>query len=398
MKTLILKVAQDRLERIANIAPIRAIEELIWNSLDADATDVSVSFTQNAMSGIENISVSDNGHGIDYDTAEFAFGSLGGSKKQAKAKSPTGRLYHGKEGEGRYKSFRLGRNILWKSRFRSKSKEIQKLNIQVYAATRDKSELSDLQKSNDDGTGVEVISSSIADGCNSLLDDKASDYLTIQLASYLFGYNKIRIDYDGKKVNPNEILADKVEIPLSEDSGGTLVEAELLICEWKKGKHTGLFLCNNDGVVIHKTDYTGCSDFSYSAYLKSSIFAELDKDDLLCLEDLHPNVAILKNSAQDEIRKHFKKRMTSKAAELVAKLRHDKIYPYQDDPTNEVEKAERQVFDICAVKIYQSLPSFQNTDRRQKEFTLALIKQAIESSSSNLSTILQKVLELSDDE
>ena len=60
MKEISVKVQGDHLERISKVGkPILAVSELVWNSLDADSTEVRVKFTTNVMGGVERIQVSD---------------------------------------------------------------------------------------------------------------------------------------------------------------------------------------------------------------------------------------------------------------------------------------------------------------------------------------------------
>src|SRR5262249_25652497 len=109
IKTLEVGIAPDALEQIAKVGVERAVEELIWNALDAEATKVSVIFCTNSLDGIEQIVVSDNGHGISYDQAEAIFRQIGGSLKTNRRRSPKlERPYHGKDGKGRYKAFSIG--------------------------------------------------------------------------------------------------------------------------------------------------------------------------------------------------------------------------------------------------------------------------------------------------
>src|SRR3954447_13386686 len=78
-----VQVQSDYLERISKVRkPIIAVAELIWNGLDADATDVRVEFEHNALGTLERIRVADNGIGLSRDEAEPAFANLGGSRKR----------------------------------------------------------------------------------------------------------------------------------------------------------------------------------------------------------------------------------------------------------------------------------------------------------------------------
>ena len=73
----------DHLKRLATArSPILAIAELVWNALDADATQVEVEVLRNKLDGINLIRVTDNGRGISFSEAQAGFKNLGGSRKQ----------------------------------------------------------------------------------------------------------------------------------------------------------------------------------------------------------------------------------------------------------------------------------------------------------------------------
>ena len=44
-----------------------AICEYIWNGFEANATEVRISYTENDLTSIESMTISDNGDGITYD-------------------------------------------------------------------------------------------------------------------------------------------------------------------------------------------------------------------------------------------------------------------------------------------------------------------------------------------
>ena len=394
MQQLNLKVADDKLEKIANVSPISAIEELIWNGLDADASNVKVSFLLNDMKGIDQIKVFDDGIGISFEQGKFAFGSLGGSPKKTKRKSPSGRLFHGKEGEGRYKAFKLGREITWKSVFKDKERKLKAFEIQADAATRSHPVMSDIVDKKDGLTGVEVVINTVDDTCLSLLDHTVTEKLTLRLASYLMGYSNVVVEYDCQRIDPNSKLLGKKEVDLAENVDGKAVNGSLLICEWRGGKHKGLFLCNEAGIILEEANDLFNWDLSCTAYLKSKLFENLANEGKLDIYKLFPEAKALTEAAYKSLRSYFKNRLKDKAVSLVAQLKNEKIYPYKNKPVDAVEEMERQVFDICAVKVYEGLPSFSGTEKKQKEFTLSLIKEAIEAGPSALKQILQKVLAL----
>ncbi|HEX2417037.1 MAG TPA: ATP-binding protein, partial [Micromonosporaceae bacterium] len=103
MADLHLQASDDHVERLAHENdPVRAIVELVWNAIDAEATEVVVAREQGDMDGIIAITVSDNGHGISLDELESTFGRIGGSWKLHATKTKNGkRGLHGQRGEGR---------------------------------------------------------------------------------------------------------------------------------------------------------------------------------------------------------------------------------------------------------------------------------------------------------
>ena len=57
----------DYIASLSRASPLAAIEELVWNALDADAHEVRIDIIQNALGAVEAIRISDDGAGIDVD-------------------------------------------------------------------------------------------------------------------------------------------------------------------------------------------------------------------------------------------------------------------------------------------------------------------------------------------
>lgn len=73
-----------------------AICEYIWNSLEAHATEINISYNNNAAFGIDDFTISDNGDGIDYNDLADTFGAFLTSQKnqmslQMKSKANKGK-------------------------------------------------------------------------------------------------------------------------------------------------------------------------------------------------------------------------------------------------------------------------------------------------------------------
>ena len=77
--------------------PHIALAELVKNSYDADATDVTIKFLPNE----DRIEVKDNGHGMTHDEFKNSWMRIGTTHKKEKKSSDSGRLMTGSKGVGR---------------------------------------------------------------------------------------------------------------------------------------------------------------------------------------------------------------------------------------------------------------------------------------------------------
>ena len=111
-RRLTVKAQPDFLDRLAQAPRLAALEELIWNAFDECAHNVSVEFTTNAMLGIDEIIIVDDGNSLKYERAAEAFENLGKSNKVGRSLE-TGERLHGRKGEGRYKALSLGNEVIW---------------------------------------------------------------------------------------------------------------------------------------------------------------------------------------------------------------------------------------------------------------------------------------------
>ena len=120
MKQIYVQAQADHIESIFRGTPLAALEELVWNALDADAREVKVDLVTNPLGAVEAVRISDDGTGIDVLRADQTFGNLGGSWKRAgKGTVLAGRRLHGRHGRGRFKAFALGSNVEWRTTMRA---------------------------------------------------------------------------------------------------------------------------------------------------------------------------------------------------------------------------------------------------------------------------------------
>lgn len=107
-----------------------------------------------------------------------------------------------------------------------------------------------------------------------------------------------------------------------------------------------------------------------------------------------PEYNVLRDEAYEVLKSIYRKRLANEASKEVQKLKEEKVYPYTGEANSIIEVAERQVFDICAVKINQYLPELGKLNKGSKQFTYRLLKEALQSNPTSLTKILNEVLNL----
>jgi hypothetical protein len=87
--------------------PIQAIYELVWNGLDANATEVCIDLIHNQIGGLDNVTVVDNGDGIDVKNIQYNFGRFNESSNRYDDDK------HGSNGRGRLSFHILSNKAIW---------------------------------------------------------------------------------------------------------------------------------------------------------------------------------------------------------------------------------------------------------------------------------------------
>ena len=83
MEELELQTSDDLVSRLAHEGdPVRAVVELVWNAIDAEAASVEVLLERSESDAVVGVKVVDDGHGISSDEVRGTFGRIGDSWKK----------------------------------------------------------------------------------------------------------------------------------------------------------------------------------------------------------------------------------------------------------------------------------------------------------------------------
>ena len=403
-KSVNVEITQEHFDRSIKGSPKEAVKELIWNACDADAKNIEVSFDYDGIAGAESVSdiyVKDDGHGIAIDRIEEYFGKYGRSQKTYSDKSPGGRIYHGKLGQGRYKSLAAGNFLDWDSVFQDESGTLLHCEIHINSASRMNISYSETaDKAEAEHTGTIVHIHGIPDEKIGFITKMAEPMETIPdllatFAPYLLAYTNITIKYNGVTVDPaQQIKSQEDQELVYEEDGKEPIKARLSAITWKEAQFNKLYICGSSGVVYAEMDYTPLKRTSTSLYLMGDLFEQMHRDNTLAMGNTNPAYAYFEEEAKKFARALVGEQEEEDAAVEIARIKEEGIYPYDGEPEDDMKKAERDVFDVFAVQVNRAVPQLKSSSRQTKKLTYRLMREAINTNPASIKTILTEVFNL----
>ncbi len=392
-------LTHDHMKRVSSSKPVHALCELIWNSLDADATQIHVRFFKNALDSYDKIIVEDNGTGVSRKHIEGYLSYIGNSWKGNRHTTDKGRPIHGKKGEGRFKTFSLGGYITWRSVYKVKDTNYE-IHLSFHADRLDTYDIHE-EKQTKQPTGLTVSIENLNKNISRLNFDDIYMSISQTFAFYLYCYPDVAIYIDNKKIDVNQEINHKQDYEFEVDGVDGL--NKLIIIEWERISSKSILLCKENGAVLK--EYTPKpyrlrnQGYSFSAYLCSSYLDKLNADNSLELFELQSVGQVLIEKSLEIINQYFLKKQQQYNLERLERWKADGIYPFEEaDNLSQLELAKREIFDIVASKVEDGLPKFSQTDTKTKRFAFKLLLQAIQNNPESLQTIITEVLNLPKDE
>ena len=382
-------LTKQHLERLAQTQPLTGIIELIWNALDADATEVAVEFVRNEMDGLEEIRVRDNGHGMLASAASESFGELGGSWKREARQSPSGRALHGRDGRGRFRAAGIGSRIVWRTVAADEAADGQHMrtSIELQFSNLVHVVVSDPEPT-DESTGTTVVIPDL--GANppvGLGGDGPVERLTATFALQLQTYNA-HITYDRTEVDPVRLQLNRADIELPAEGDDAL----LTIVEWNRRIDRGLYLCDSKGTPLaEQPPGIQAAGFEFTAYLQWTGFEGRDETDLQMANLDSGERKRLLEAAKDAMRDHFRARIHEKTREQIDQWKTERTYPFEGEPKDQTEQTVRDVFDVVALSASSTVNA---SEVRSRRFSLRLLREAVEQDPGSLRRVLNEVLDL----
>lgn len=381
-----VELDKHHLEELA-ARPLTAIRELVWNSLDADADTVDVSFARGQLGGVEEIRIADNGHGMTRQDAEESFRSLGGSWKLTTTKSKTkGRILHGKHGRGRFRAAGIGQLIRWETV--AESEDARTLTrIEIRSDNLRGVDISD-PESTDLPIGTKVLIAGFSKAPEGL-GEGAVDRLLSQLAIYIEQYGPA-ITFDGIRLDPTKIQAARTSYELAVDVEG---DVGLEVIEWTRPVDRALHLCNAEGIALDDVPVAiRAPGYDFTGYVRWTGFEDEGR---LFAPELDPASRAVIEAAREQLRAHFRERADAQRRQQLEEWKTEEVYPFDSEPAGPTEVAARELFEVVAVTARDAVNA---ADKRGRQFSLRLLKEAMEQDPGSLQRVLEEVLDLPEEQ
>ena len=389
MRRLSVSVGQDHLLKLAR-TPRHGLLELVWNALDADATEVDVEVSVNNLGTIDRVVISDNGVGITAERAEMQFDKLGNSWKGVAKLSDGGRPFHGQFGRGRWSAFGIGQQASWTSYAERVTGKVERLRIDGQRTDLAGFDYEEPVAADGHKTGTSVVIASLMGNAQRyFLSSEPFIDLTTEFATYVENYG-IKITYDGSLIDPRTMQLGSEDIVLDVPSAVPR-RVELRLIEWNVPVRRSLYFVDSNGAILYETRAgIQAPSFDFTAYVKWPAARSMQSE--LQLEDLAPEPipAIIK-AVKKAMRDYFAKRDREKRSRLINLWKKEDSYPFRGEASGNVQRAERELFDVVAVTAASAI---EPMDKRERQLSFALIQQALTQNPQAVHSILRDVLEL----
>ena len=381
-----------------------ALCEYIWNGFEANAKNVSVTFEENELSGIESISISDDGDGIVYDELAETFGAFLVSKKNSlslKVKSKSNK------GKGRFSFGVFAKNATWRTKYK-KDNSILSYCITLDGANKQEIIYDDVPTiSNDINTGTTVSFYNIHDiTSESVTFESLEEYFLTEFSWFLYLFKDRHLSINGINLDYSKHINEEFSDSVYFDVSGNRFEVDLIVWKEKiKEKFCCYFMSDfNELIGIDTTSFNrNTVGFNHSVFIKSAIFNDFDivdndplaQSNLFTIDNYKAVLKEVKSRVQELIEKQLNSYMATKADNVIYKMINEKkTFPvFSNDAYGELKK-----HDLIRVTkgLYCTEPRlfYKLKDIQEKSF-LGFLKLLLDSEErENILSIVEQIVDL----
>lgn len=357
---------------------------------------MAITCSYNELHGLDEITVADDGNGMNLERAERGFSRVGDSwKLMAGTRSDSGeRVVHGRHGRGRYAAFSLGNVVRWVSTAERVEGGLGVVQVSGRRTSLDSFDLVTLgldPESNETGTTVSITELTPEAVRSFDAAGELRQSILIEFALHLDRFKDFTIRFLGDDIDPASVRDHSEVITLtgSDDWSG---QATLTVIEWKlQSVRRAIFLCDADERVFDEVESRIQAPGSeFTAYLK---WAGFNSSEPVGLEDdVDTPRGRLIAAARETLREYLAERQRLREAATIQRWRDEGVWPYKHEPKTPIEVATRDTFRVVAMAASRTLD--ESRSGQSKALALRLLKETFESDPESLLPILTDLARL----
>lgn len=393
--------------------PKLAIAEYIWNGFDAKADKIEINYELNALDSITELSIKDNGIGINLNELNSKFNPFFESEKTIQISSPKHTsIMHGKNGVGRLTFFTFANTAKWTTTYNNDEKKLESgyIKINVNGLNAYTSQKFDRPKEKDTGT---TVTFSDLDISKQQLDNSIVPYLIREFCWFLELNKplKFTIFINGIPLDYSQNIIDFDDgIKIYYEQSNTIFDIKFI--QWKESllkEFSKYYFLDDTESEVYK-DYTTLNnkgdEFYHSVYIQSDFFKEFDfksKEDqkqtkLFGKAKSSPEYKYLIKEVNKLLKEHRKPFLREYASHLIEQYEQDGIMPtYQNEWEEKFKKPQLEETIIGLYEVQPKLFSSLNID--QKKTFVRLLDLILDSNErENLFKIIEEVIDLDSEE
>lgn len=374
------------------LEPWQPLAELIWNGLDANATEVSVIVRRNDMGGVESISILDNGDGIDFTRPLDNFRRFNDSLKR---KSHS---MHGSKGRGRLAFHKICNRAIWFTKFENQDAyiEVESSHLRdIKGTTIPSLQQNALLSTQESGTCVELLNfvRPIAD------TDSLLSQLSLEFGWHLALNSEKRILVDGFPVIPP--AHTRVERIIKVENEEFKIELLHWAQKLQSEKSYNYLLDSNGNVIFHMPSSLNHKPGYYTSLFISSSWFDAYSSDQALSQELHTLTTTktwkqVSKSIVDFAQEHYREFLITQADEQIEEFVEQGDFPdYKELSAAYSEWRLSHLKSIVRTIIISDPKLFKNSNKRQRKIIIRLLDRiAVSNENDALLDVLESVLDL----
>lgn len=391
----------------------QAVAEYIWNGFDAKANKIEVDYRLNEFDGLDELSIKDNGSGINLNELQTKFNPFFESEKAVQISSPKHTsIMQGKNGVGRLTFFTFANVAKWVTTYKDSKKELKNGSIKInvgglntYTTEKDKKARQEQTGTTVNFNNLEISKQEFENSIIPFLKREFCWFLELNKSKkYAILINGNPLDYSTNIID----FDDKIKIYYKPSKTTFNVKyiqwQESLLKEYSK-----YYFLNDKSEEVYK-DYTTLNkkgdEFYHSVFVESDFFNEFDfkskenesQTRLFGKAKSSPEYKYLIKEVNKLLQEKRKPFLRKYASRLVEQYEQDGIMPsYQTEWEEAYKKPQLKQ---TLIGLYEVQPKlFTSLNVGQKKTFVRLLDLLLDSNErENLFKIIEEVIDLDSEE